>query len=117
MGGDASALDGSEWVAEGTAGVGAVLGRRTDGPAAMSAVERLAEVATGRQHEGGGEEDAGFRKKMLVSGVRRLLAALAMRGPLVIVVEGVQWADRPSLELMADRLRGVYPIPALVILV
>jgi len=114
---DGCALDGSESLQQATQSIGGVLGNLAEGPAAQGALERLAEVATGRQAEGGGEEDASFRKKMLVSGVRRLLAALAVRGPLVIVVEGVQWADRQSLELMSDLLRGSYPIPALVILV
>jgi len=114
---DACALDGSESLQQATSAIGGLLGNLAEGPAAQGALERLAEVATGRQAEGGGEEDASFRKKMLVSGVRRLLAALAVRGPLVIVVEGVQWGDRQSLELMSDLLRGSYPIPALVILV
>jgi len=114
---DACSLDGSESLGQATTSITNLLGGIGEGPAAASAIERLAEVATGRQHEGGGEEDAGFRKKMLVSGVRRVLAALAARGPLVIVVEGVQWADRPSLELMADLLRGSNPVPALVVLV
>jgi serine/threonine protein kinase/tetratricopeptide (TPR) repeat protein len=114
---DACALDGSESLQQATNAIGGLLGNLAEGPAAQGALERLAEVATGRQAEGGGEEDASFRKKMLVSGVRRLLAALAVRGPLVIVVEGVQWGDRQSLELMSDLLRGSYPIPALVILV
>lgn len=114
---DGCALDGSESLQQATQAIGGVLGELAEGPAAQGAIERLAEVATGRQAEGGGEEDASFRKKMLVSGVRRLLAALAVRGPLVIVVEGVQWGDRQSLELMGDLLRGSYPIPALAILV
>ncbi len=114
---DACALDGSESLAQASTAIQGVLGNLAEGPAAQGALERLAEVATGQQAEGGGEEDASFRKKMLVSGVRRLLAALALRGPLVIVVEGVQWADRPSLEIMSDLLRGSYPIPALVIMV
>jgi tetratricopeptide (TPR) repeat protein len=114
---DACALDGAESLAQAMHAITAVIGGLAEGPAAASAIERLAEVATGHQAEGGGEEDAGFRKKMLVSGARRLLAALALRGPLVVVVEGVQWSDRPSLELLADLLRGNNPIPCLVILV
>lgn len=114
---DACGLEGSESLPQAVQSIGGVLGNLAEGPAAQGAIERLAEVATGRQAEGAGEEDASFRKKMLVSGVRRLLAASAVRGPLVIVVEGVQWADRQSLELMSDLLRGSYPIPALVVLV
>ncbi len=114
---DACALDGSESLTQAMQSIGGVMGGFADGAAGASSIERLAEVATGHQASGGGEEDAGFRKKMLVSGARRLLAALASRGPLVVVVEGVQWADRPSLELLADLLRGQNPIPCLVILV
>jgi serine/threonine protein kinase/tetratricopeptide (TPR) repeat protein len=114
---DACALDGSEDLAQAIGAIGGVLGTLAEGPAAHVSIERLAEVATGRQADGSGEEDGGFRRKVLVSGVRRMLAALALRGPLVIVVEGVQWGDRPSLELMSDLLRGSYPIPVLVLLV
>ncbi len=114
---DACALDGTESLANAVATITGILGKLGEGPGAEAAIERLAEVATGRLSEQGGEEDAAIRRKLLVSGVRRLLAALSQRGPLVIVVEGVQWADRPSLELLSDLLRAPAPIPLLVLLV
>ncbi len=46
--------------------------------------------------------------------VRRLLETLASRGPLVVVVEDVHWAESPMLDLLdaiVDRLHG----PALVL--
>jgi serine/threonine protein kinase/tetratricopeptide (TPR) repeat protein len=114
---DACALDGSESLAQAVSSIKGLFGPLGEGAAAEGGIERLAEVATGRLSEWGGEDDAAFRRKLLVGGVRRLLAALSQRGPLVIVVEGVQWADRASLELLADLLRSPAPIPLLVLLV
>jgi tetratricopeptide (TPR) repeat protein len=114
---DACALDGTESLAQATAAIAALLGPLGDGATSQSAIERLAEVATGRQSEASGEEDQAFRRKSLLSGVRRMLAAIASRGPVVVVVEGVQWGDRQSLELMGELLRNSYPIPLLAVLV
>jgi serine/threonine protein kinase/tetratricopeptide (TPR) repeat protein len=114
---DACALDGSESLSQAIAAITGLLGPLAEGAAAEAAIERLAEVATGRQSERGGDEDAAFRRKLLVGGVRRLLASISQRGPLVVVVEGVQWSDRTSLELLAELLRSSAPIPLLVLLV
>jgi tetratricopeptide (TPR) repeat protein len=114
---DACALDGTESLSQATSAIAGLLGTLAEGAAAEAAIERLAEVATGRQAERGGDEDAVFRRKLLIGGVRRLLAAISQRGPLVVVVEGVQWSDRTSLELLAELLRSAAPIPLLVLLV
>lgn len=83
-------------------------------------VARLAELAA-NDHRGadvlGDEDDAHSRKKLLVTGLRLLFAALATEHPLVIVVDGLQWADKPSLELVADLLRTQDALPILVVLV
>ncbi len=87
-------------------------------------VARLAEIAanqtagamSGAQPQGE-DEDAHYRKKILVSGVRHLVAALALDQPLVLVIEGMQWADKPSLDLVAEILRTPDPLPVLLVLV
>ena len=92
-------------------------GGRESGDAGNPLVTRLAEIASGQQREGSEDEDAHYRKKMLVSGVRHLVAAVAMEQPLVIVIEGLQWSDKPSLDLLAELLKPGDPLPVLCVLV
>ncbi|MBX3222697.1 MAG: protein kinase [Labilithrix sp.] len=81
-------------------------------------VARLAEIAANQQQQQGGEdEDAHYRKKLLVSGVRHLVAAIALEQPLVFVIEGLQWADKPTLDLLAELLKQQDPLPVLAVLV
>ena len=88
-------------------------------------VARLAEIAAnqtagaaqGAPPPQGEDEDAHYRKKVLVSGVRHLVAAIAVDQPLVLVIEGLQWADKPSLDLMAEILKTPDPLPVLLVLV
>ena len=86
------------------------------GDVASPVVARLAELATNRQ-VGGDDEDAHFRRKLISSGLRSLFAAIALTQPLVVVIEGMQWADKPSLELLSDLIKVPDPLPILVLLV
>jgi serine/threonine protein kinase/tetratricopeptide (TPR) repeat protein len=86
--------------------------------AANPMVARLAEIAANQQREQGGEdEDAHYRKKLLVSGMRHLIAAIALDQPLVFVIEGLQWADKPSLDIVYEILKQPDPLPVLGVLV
>jgi serine/threonine protein kinase/tetratricopeptide (TPR) repeat protein len=89
-------------------------------------VARLAEIAAnevaGQSKNGvpqpqGEDEDAHYRKKVLVSGVRHLVAAIALDQPLVLVIEGLQWADKPTLDLVAELMKTPDPLPVLLVLV
>lgn len=87
-------------------------------------VARLAEIAANQTggamssaQPQGEDEDAHYRKKILVSGVRHLIAAIALDQPLVIVIEGLQWADKPTLDLVAEILKTPDPLPVLLVLV
>src|SRR6185503_6645539 len=70
-----------------------------------------------REQQGSEDEDAHYRKKLLVSGVRHLIAAIAIDQPLVFVIEGLQWADKPSLDLLFELLKQPDPLPVLAVLV
>ncbi|HTJ83796.1 MAG TPA: hypothetical protein VL400_18885, partial [Polyangiaceae bacterium] len=48
---------------------------------------------------------------------RVLLGALALEQPLVVVVDGLSWADKVSLEIVQELLRRDEPMPILVVLV
>ena len=78
-------------------------------------VMRLAELATSQL--GGGDEDAYARRKHIVAGLRNLLASIALVQPLVLVVEGMHWGDKPSLDVIGELAHGVEPLPILVLLV
>jgi eukaryotic-like serine/threonine-protein kinase len=82
-------------------------------------IARLAEIAANqqREHREGEDEDAHYRKKLLVSAVRHLIAALALDAPLVMAIEGLQWADKPSVDLLVEILKQQDPLPVLFVLV
>jgi serine/threonine protein kinase/tetratricopeptide (TPR) repeat protein len=92
-------------------------GGAAQGDATNPMVARLAELATNRQVAHGDEEDAHYRKKLVVNGVRALLAAIAMEQPLVVIVDGLQWADKSSFDLLIDILKSHDPLPILLLLV
>jgi tetratricopeptide (TPR) repeat protein len=93
---------------------------RAGGGAASDAsgpmVVRLAELATNRQI-GAGDEDAHARRKIILAGARNLLGAFAMAQPIVLVVEGLHWGDKASLEVLGDIVHGSDPLPIFVLLV
>jgi tetratricopeptide (TPR) repeat protein len=99
-------------------------GGSAQGDATNPMVARLAELATNRQAAIGAggagqsdDDDAHYRKKLVVSGVRALMAAIAMQQPLVVVIEGMQWADKSSLELFVEIMKAPDPLPVLLLLV
>jgi predicted ATPase len=48
--------------------------------------------------------------------LRRFFARAALEAPLVVALDGLQWADRPSLELVTEFLKRPEPLPILVLL-
>jgi tetratricopeptide (TPR) repeat protein len=91
-------------------------GGAAEGDATSAMVARLAELATNRQM-GGGDEDAHARRKTILAGVRNLLAAIALSQPLVLVMEGMQWADKASLEVLGEIAHSNDPLPIFLLLV
>jgi predicted ATPase len=79
--------------------------------------ERVAELARVLPSAGdmapGGLQDERFHA---YRAVRALLHQLAMRNPLVLVLDDVHWADDASLELIAHLLRRPPPAPVLIAL-
>jgi serine/threonine protein kinase/tetratricopeptide (TPR) repeat protein len=92
-------------------------GGSAQGNATNPMVARLAELATNRPFGGGDDEDVAFRRRSVSSGLRNLFAAIALQQPLVVVLEGLQWADKASLELIADTMKTPDPLPCLIVLV
>jgi serine/threonine protein kinase/predicted ATPase len=90
-------------------------GASTGGDPTSPMVVRLAELATNRLASG--DEDAHARKKNIVMGLRNLMAAVALVHPLVVVVEGMHWGDKASLDVIGEIAHGAEPLPILVLLV
>jgi len=80
-------------------------------------VTRMAELTVGRVAAAADEGDVAQYKKLIASGIRRFFARAALDSPLVVLIEGLQWSDRPSLELVSELLKRADPIPLLVVLV
>ncbi len=95
------------------AGGGSAQGDATSSPI----VARLAELATNRLMGGADDQDASMRRKVLMTGVRSLLGAIALQQPVVVIVESLQWADKASLELLGDLMRRDDPLPLLIVFV
>jgi serine/threonine protein kinase/tetratricopeptide (TPR) repeat protein len=93
------------------------LGRGASSEHGQRVVARLAELITGKQEEGHDEEGGNYRRDLLVVGVRALLGSIALERPLVVVIDGLQWADRPSLELWQELLKRREAVPILVLVV
>ncbi|MBP9114611.1 MAG: tetratricopeptide repeat protein, partial [Polyangiaceae bacterium] len=79
-------------------------------------VQRLAEMVTERP-VGGDEDDPMALRRQILSGLRSLLAALSLQQALVLVIEGLQWADRLSLEVLHELIVQQDPFPVLILLV
>jgi eukaryotic-like serine/threonine-protein kinase len=79
-------------------------------------VERLAQLVTGAQVSLQDEDAAAQHHELTVRGVRLLIGVLAEQTPVVIVVDGLQWADRMSLELLGRVLRKAENSPILTLL-
>jgi len=92
-------------------------GGAATGDASSPMVARLTELATNRRVEGAVEEDAHGRKKQIVAGIRNLLAVIAMAQPLVLVVDGLHWCDKASLDALAEVIHAGDPVPIFVLLV
>ena len=111
----AAALTGEESYAEVVEVLGPAGGPGAKGDNPM--VARLAELVTNRPSGQGDNDDAAYQKRLLVTSVRNLLGAFAADGPVVLVAEGLQWADKPSLDVLVDLLKSTDPLPILVVLV
>jgi tetratricopeptide (TPR) repeat protein len=84
-----------------------------DGPEIL---ERMAELATGRVRSAVDEADVARSRQLVALGLRRFFARAALEAPLVIALDGLQWADRPSLELVTEFLKRPEPLPVLILL-
>jgi predicted ATPase len=72
-------------------------------------------VCTGHVHSAADEADAQRTRQLIALGVRHLVALATQSGPLVTVIDGVQWSDRQSLEPFTEFLRSGEHVPLLAL--
>lgn len=101
--------------AEGT--LRSLLGAAPAGRDGSQIVARLAELVTGKQHAHPEEDPANYRRDLVLAGLRHLLAATSRALALVVVIDGLQWADVTSLDLIRDLLRDAPAMAVLLLLV
>ncbi|MCK6589843.1 MAG: protein kinase, partial [Polyangiaceae bacterium] len=94
-----------------------MLGAVSRGQMAPRMIARLAELVTGKNLKTNDDDAPSYRRDLVTVGFRTVLHALARVQPLIVVVDGLQWADRMSLDLLHDMLRRTDPLPILMLLV
>ncbi|HET9958651.1 MAG TPA: protein kinase [Polyangiaceae bacterium] len=79
-------------------------------------IERMAELATGRVRAFEDEADVVRSHKLMGRGLSQFFARATLDAPLVVVMDGLQWADRQSLALVSEFVRQSEALPVLVLL-
>lgn len=102
---------------EATGLVANALGNPED-PESFEVVTAIAELCTGhvRPVADDGDADAVRTRQLIAHGIRGLLAVATRTGPLVTVLDGVQWCDRQSLDPFTEFLRSGEQLPVLSLL-
>ncbi|MEO8183759.1 MAG: protein kinase [Deltaproteobacteria bacterium] len=93
------------------------LGEALEGVNRAEIIAIMAELATGRLARADDEADVARHRRLLATGIRRAFTRLAQQAPLVVVLDGIHWADMQSLELVSSLMRRVEPLPILNVLV
>jgi eukaryotic-like serine/threonine-protein kinase len=87
------------------------------GPDREEIFDRLAALVTGELVAAVDEGDAAQNRRYLTTGLRAFVARQTVDGPVVLIADNLQWADRASLEAIQELLRGFDPLPVLCLLV
>lgn len=77
----------------------------------------LAALVTGELATAADEGEAAQNRRHLTTGLRAFVARQALDGPVVLIADNLQWADRASLEAIQELLRVAESLPVLYLLV
>ena len=77
-------------------------------------LRRVTAVQTARRREHGPREPRIVRR-LATHALKELLARIAMREPLVMFIDDLQWGDVDSARLIADLVSGTEPPPMLIV--
>ncbi len=64
----------------------------------------------------GGQDDEGDRSVAIRRAMELLVRTLAKTSPVTVWIDGLQWADAPSLELLSSMRQRAYEVPCLVLM-
>jgi serine/threonine protein kinase/tetratricopeptide (TPR) repeat protein len=93
------------------------LGDALEGTNRVEIIAYMSELATGRLARADDEADVARHRRLLATGIRRAFTRLAQQAPLVVLLDGIHWADMQSLELVSTLMRRVDALPILTVLV
>src|SRR5690606_5959524 len=79
--------------------------------------ERMAELAIGSATRAQDDGEDAHNRALLFTGFRRLLGRAASEGPLVVVLDGLQWCDQQTLELVSELAHTEERLPMLILLI
>jgi serine/threonine protein kinase/tetratricopeptide (TPR) repeat protein len=92
------------------------MGEPGTNPRAREIVTRMTELTINRIAEAHDEADLRHHQRLIMSGVRRFFGRASLTNPLVAVLDGVQWCDLASLEILMTLARRADPSPILVLM-
>jgi serine/threonine protein kinase/tetratricopeptide (TPR) repeat protein len=96
--------------------VTAAMGEPGSNPRAQEIVTRMTELTVNRIAEAHDEADLRHHQRLVMSGVRRFFGRASLSSPLVAVLDGIQWCDLASLEILTTLARRADPSPILVLM-
>ncbi|HEY3237486.1 MAG TPA: protein kinase [Polyangiaceae bacterium] len=99
------------------AGIAEALGEFASDESGPAIVDRMSELMTGQVVAGADEGEAAHNRQLCADGVLRFFARAASEAPLVVVLDGVQWSDLPSLEIISGIMRQNDDLSLLILLV
>jgi len=97
--------------------VGHAMGEAFAGDQRADIVQHMSELATGRLAQANDEADVAKHRRFMTVGFRRAFSWMAQQAPLVVVLDGLQWADAQSLEVLSGLVRHADALPILFLLV
>lgn len=103
-------------VEEASALVAHALGDAFTGDQQADIIRHMSEIATGRLARANDEADVAKHRRFMTVGFRRAFTWMAQQAPLVVVLDGVQWADAQSLEVLSGLVRHADALPILFVL-
>src|SRR6478736_1345195 len=78
---------------------------------------RLSELCTGRLGEVYDDVEVGHQRQQILAGYREFVARASDEGPLVIVVDALEWCDEGSLSVLVELGRSDMRLPVLLLFV
>lgn len=80
-------------------------------------IDRLSELCTGRLGAAYDEVEVAHQSMLILMGLGQFVRRATESGPLVVVLDSMQWCDQMSLEVMGALLQSEPNLPVLMLLV